>query len=116
MIDQFLGHKYISLETYRKDGTAIPTPVWFVQDQDKIYVRTIANSGKVKRIRNFPQVRVAPCDMRGGLQGSWTDAQASLVEGETGEYINQLLRKKYGMQKMFFDLMGSSSKNELLPC
>jgi len=48
----FTSQQYLNLETFRKNGAAVKTPVWFVQDGDAIFVRTLANSGKVKRIRN----------------------------------------------------------------
>ncbi|HSQ28155.1 MAG TPA: PPOX class F420-dependent oxidoreductase [Anaerolineales bacterium] len=112
MIENFSSHKYINLETYRKNGKAVPTPVWFVQDQNRLYVRTIANSGKVKRIRNNPEVRVAVCDARGGLLGDWHQAHAYLLDEDTARKVNQWLRKKYGIQKLFFDLLGKLNKSE----
>jgi hypothetical protein len=63
------GHKYLLLTTFRKAGTAVPTPIWFAEDNDKLYVKTRADSGKTKRIRNNPQVRVAPCTIRGKVTG-----------------------------------------------
>ena len=48
----FTSQQYLNLETFRKNGAAVKTPVWFVQDGDATFVRTLANSGKVKRIRN----------------------------------------------------------------
>lgn len=68
-IEQFHDQQYINLETYRRNGQAMRTPVWFMQEGDTLFVRTIANSGKVKRARNFPDVRVAPCDQTGNLRG-----------------------------------------------
>jgi PPOX class probable F420-dependent enzyme len=111
-LTQFANQTYLSLETYRKSGIAVPTPVWFVEDQGILYVRTIANSGKVKRIRNNPQVRVTPCNMRGGLLGEWVDAQARLVDESATEKINRLFKRKYGIQKFFFDLLGGGSKSQ----
>ena len=57
--------KYLSLETFRKSGQGVPTPVWFVQDGPALYISTEGSSGKVKRIRNNARVRIAPCDMWG---------------------------------------------------
>ena len=68
---QFGGQKYISLETFKKNGQGVRTPVWFVLHNDTLYVYTEANSGKVKRVRNNPQVRVAVCNMRGDVKGPW---------------------------------------------
>lgn len=112
MTNHFLDHKYINLETYRKNGKAMQTPVWFVQDQERLYVRTIANSGKVKRIRNNPEVRVAVCDARGGLLGDWHQAHAYLLDEDTATKVDRWLRKKYGLQKWFFDLLGKMNKSE----
>ena len=66
----FSRHRYLSLETYRRTGQAVATPVWFVVDRDVIYVYSLATAGKVKRIRNNPRVRIAPCDARGRLTGA----------------------------------------------
>ena len=52
-LEQFLDQKYINLETYKKDGTPIRTPVWFVIDKDLIYVITRDSTGKVKRLKHI---------------------------------------------------------------
>ncbi len=105
-LSAFKNQKYLNLETYRKSGQAMPTPVWFVQDGDKLYVRTVDNSGKVKRVRNNPHVRVAPCEVRGELKGPWVEAKASLVnDPATTQRVVQLLNQKYGLMKRAFDLM-----------
>jgi PPOX class probable F420-dependent enzyme len=63
------GQKYILLKTFRKNGQAVATPVWFGEEDDKPFVMTRSTSGKYKRIRNNPQVRVAPCTIRGVVTG-----------------------------------------------
>ena len=63
---QFADQQYLNLETYRKDGRAVRTPVWFAEDEGGVlYLRTVKDAGKVKRIRRQARVRVAPCDMAG---------------------------------------------------
>jgi PPOX class probable F420-dependent enzyme len=94
------GQKYINLETFRKNGQGVRTPVWFAGEPEdgtpeKLYVYSTANSGKAKRIRNNPRVRVAPCDMRGKLLGEWIDARAEIVTREEVEHGMKLLNKKY---------------------
>ena len=94
------GHKYINLETFRKNAQGVRTPVWFAAEPEdgtpeKLYVYSTANSGKAKRIRNNPRVRVAPCDMRGKLSGEWIDARTEIVTGEEAEHGMKLLNKKY---------------------
>ena len=63
--NQLKEAKFLNLETFRKNGNGVKTPVWFVQEGEVLYVRTIADSGKVKRIRNNQQVNVAPCKANG---------------------------------------------------
>ncbi len=111
-LTQFKGHQYINVETYRKTGEAVATPVWFIELDDKLYVRTGAQSGKIKRIRRNPKIRVAPCDARGNLLGEWVAAQAHIVDEKTAEAVNQLLKKKYGLPKAFFDTVSRLSKAE----
>jgi PPOX class probable F420-dependent enzyme len=94
---RFASEKYISLETFKKSGEAIQTPVWVVEDGGVVYVRTDPASWKAKRIRNNQRVRIAPSDMRGKPTGEWVDAQAHFVEGEEASRILELFKKKYGM-------------------
>jgi PPOX class probable F420-dependent enzyme len=107
---QFKGQSYLNLETFRKSGLGVRTPVWFVEQDGMLYVRTIDGSGKIKRIRGNGQVRVAPCKVDGALLGEWVDGRARLVDEQTAGMVNGLLRRKYGLQKMLFDVMGRGRK------
>ncbi len=98
---QFGGQKYISLETFKKNGQGVQTPVWFVLHQSAFYVYTEADSGKVKRIRNNPLVRVAVCNIRGDIKGPWLAASASLVEGDERLAADKLLDRKYFLKIVF---------------
>jgi uncharacterized protein len=109
----FERQNYLNLKTFRKTGVAVPTPVWFAEDQGVLYVRTIDGSGKVKRIRNNGSVQVAPCDARGGLLGEWIDAHASLVTSqETIAQVDRALDRKYGFQRTMFNLLGRLRKEK----
>ena len=107
----FAGQKYLNLETFKKNGTGVKTPVWFAEDasasldsnQAKLYVYTIGVSGKVKRIRNNARVRIAPCDVRGRVLGEWVEARAEIVTGEEDACGTQLLKKKYFPWKQVLD-------------
>jgi len=107
----FAGQKYLNLETFKKDGTGVKTPVWFAADpsesvdssEAKLYVYTIGVSGKVKRIRNNSLVKIAPCDMRGKVLGGWVEARAEIVTGEEDARGTQLLKKKYFPWKQLLD-------------
>lgn len=109
---QFDGHQYLNLETLRKSGVGVKTPVWFVKNENILFVRTIDDSGKVKRIRNNCHVRVVPCDARGGLLGEWVDGRAWLVDDGEAEKVDRLLNRKYGLQKRMFDAMGALKKSK----
>ena len=103
----FNKQKYLNLETFRKSGVGVKTPVWFVQEGEVLYVRTIADSYKVKRIRNNPQVNIAPCKMDGKLLGDWAQADAREVFGEDiDRKVDRLLDKKYGLMKKLFTMAG----------
>jgi len=97
----FAGQNYISLETFKKNGQGVKTPVWFVLHENAFYVYTEADSWKVKRIRHTPRVRVAVCNMRGVIKGPWLDASASVVEGDERLAADKLLDRKYFLKKVF---------------
>jgi uncharacterized protein len=111
----FENHKYLNLETFRRSGAGVQTPVWFVEANGRLYVRTIAGSGKVKRIWNNGRARVAPCDVRGGLYGEWINARARMLcedEIQQIEEINRMLNKKYGLLKSAFDMASRFQKHK----
>jgi hypothetical protein len=109
---QFANQKYLNLETYRKSGKPVPTPVWFAEDNGVLYVYSNASTGKVKRIRNNPRVRIVPCDARGGPKGEWIEAQARLVDDVEGQRGHQLLNRKYGWQKKLIDFFSGFKKSQ----
>lgn len=102
------SERYVSLATFKKDGREVRTPVWIaIDERGKSVIYTNGTSGKVKRIRNNGNVRVAPCDMRGGVTGEWVDAKARLVEDSaTRELGLRPFIDKYGWQ-MRIALLGS---------
>src|SRR5204863_2726711 len=71
--------RYLSLATFRKNGAEVRTPVWFASMNDKLYVFTAGNAGKVKRLRRSPRARIAPSDARGRVRGPWQDATARVI-------------------------------------
>jgi uncharacterized protein len=96
------SHSYISLTTFRKNGAAIPTPVWFAMEGDKMYVMTRSDSGKAKRIRNNPEVRIAPSTIRGKVTGPEVAARARFLPRESWEHARQLIRAKYWLARIPF--------------
>jgi PPOX class probable F420-dependent enzyme len=117
---QFDGHKYLNLETFKKNGDGVKTPVWFAADpasnlassDAKLYLYTIGVSGKVKRVRNNPRVKIAPCDMRGNVLGEWVEARAEIITGEEAARGMQLLNKKYFPWKQLLAFFASFSRRE----
>lgn len=92
------GAEFMLLTTYRRSGAAVPTTVWFAQVDGVLYVTTGRDAGKVKRIRNNPQVEVAPSDQVGTVQGAATAAQARLLAPEEYAAALAALQQKYGEQ------------------
>jgi PPOX class probable F420-dependent enzyme len=106
---QFGNEKYLSLETYRKNGLGVRTPVWFAAGPADpggtiLYVYSTADSGKAKRIRRSDAVKIAPCTARGTVTGAWVEARASIVGREEFERGMRLLNRKYWPVKQILDL------------
>jgi uncharacterized protein len=87
--------QYVSLTTYRKDGTPVATPVWLVSFEDGIAIWTNAKTGKVKRMRRNPAVTLAPCTVRGRVTGEPVAGQARLLSTEDNARVQALIRRKY---------------------
>ncbi|MGH2522275.1 MAG: PPOX class F420-dependent oxidoreductase [Anaerolineales bacterium] len=100
---QFAGHWYLSLETYRQNGEPVRTPMWFVEKEGVLYVRTPARTAKVKRLRHNPEVRVAPCTFWGNVQGEWVPGEARTIPAGQAGWVNGLSRRKYGLLKWGVD-------------
>jgi PPOX class probable F420-dependent enzyme len=111
-VAQFANQKYLNLESYRRDGRAVQTPLWFAQSGDRFYIYSLADAGKVKRVRNNPKVRIAPCDLRGKLKGEWVEGTAR-IEHDSGEKLgHDLLNKKYGLVKRIGNFFSSLRKKQ----
>ncbi|MEV1051911.1 PPOX class F420-dependent oxidoreductase [Streptomyces sp. NPDC049887] len=98
--------KYISLTTFRKDGTGVATPVWFAVEGGELYVWTRSDSWKVKRLRRDARVVVAACDVRGRVgEGAETvEGTARLLEGSDLKRVRKLLSRKYTWQFWLVDV------------
>ena len=94
-LDRLAAAKYLLLTTFRKDGTAVPTPVWVARDGDDLLLTTAPNAGKVKRIRRDSAVRVAPCTMRGKPTGAEVPAHARLLDAADVRHVQRLIARKY---------------------
>jgi PPOX class probable F420-dependent enzyme len=115
----FADERYISLETFKKDGDGVKTPVWTAPLDGKLVVFSAADAFKVKRLRRDPHARVAACDMRGKVRGEWREATGRILEDPADiERAHSALRKKYGWQMatgdFFAGLTGRSKKRAWL--
>ncbi|MGC1619857.1 MAG: PPOX class F420-dependent oxidoreductase [Candidatus Acidiferrum sp.] len=116
----FRDHKYLSLETFKKSGEGIKTPVWFAADPAsdlsasaaRLYIYTIGNTGKVKRIRNNPCVKIAPCKIKGEPLGEFVDATVEIITGEEAVRAMKLLNKKYFPWKQLLGFFALFSRRE----
>jgi PPOX class probable F420-dependent enzyme len=109
---QFANQKYLNIETYRKSGVPVATPVWFAEDGGVFFIYSLANAGKVKRIRGNPRVRIMPCDVRGKPKGEWVDAEARIADAATAVRGHGLLNQKYGLLKRAGDVFSRLRKRE----
>ena len=110
-LGQFYDQKYINLETYKKDNTPIKTPVWFVIDNDLIYIITRESTGKVKRLKNNQNVRVVPCSFKGEIKNEWVNGKAQKVTGSEADNVIKLRKKKYGFAVRLSGLFTSQKGN-----
>jgi PPOX class probable F420-dependent enzyme len=95
---RFRKEEFLSLETYRKNGQTIKSPMWFAQDNDALYLWTMADTSKVKRIRNNPNVNIAPCKRMGEVTGEWMTAHATIDDSPiVVAQVEAMLLKKIGL-------------------
>jgi PPOX class probable F420-dependent enzyme len=104
------GHKYCLLVTYKRNGDAVPTAVWFGLRDGNAYIRSEADVAKVKRIRNNPRVRLAPCTARGRPLGPAAEGSARVLEHPGGEEENAeaALKANYGLGRRIYERTGSA--------
>ena len=106
--NQFIDQKYLSLETYKRDNTPVQTPVWFVIDNDQLYITTKETTGKVKRLRNNQNARIAVCSMKGDIKSNWVDVGLEkILEESNVEKIVKLRKKKYGFSARLVSMFTS---------
>jgi uncharacterized protein len=109
------GQKYLSLATFRKSGAAVHTPIWFAEDAGKLYFMTSSKLGKCKRIRNNPNVTIAPCTIRGRITGRESRATVRLLQAEEFDRPRRLLRAKYWLARVPFLWRNTDVYGEITP-
>ncbi|MBT8243321.1 MAG: PPOX class F420-dependent oxidoreductase [Nitrosopumilus sp.] len=111
-LDEIKPSKCISLETYKKDNQPIKTPVWFIIKNNLVYVVTRSKTGKVKRLENNLQVKIAPCTFKGKITGNWISGTAKILDEKETKEIVKLRDKKYGFMAKVAKFF-SKNKGEL---
>jgi PPOX class probable F420-dependent enzyme len=91
----FSAYRTILMETFRQDGSAVNTPVWFVQESHLLYIGTDAESWKVKRLQATPRARIAGADAAENPATAWLDVTAQFLEGAEAARIYDLLNGRY---------------------
>lgn len=97
IFEGFYDKKYINLQTFKKNGEIVSTPVWFVLKNNEIFFRSDADSGKVKRIRNNNNIKASICDIRGNIKGQTYTGIANFQDKSRYNEINSLFDKKYSL-------------------
>jgi uncharacterized protein len=103
MIDKY---KYMNLTTFRKNGKPVVTPVWFAEADNRLFMYTDPESGKVKRLRHTSHVTVQPCTVNGKPLGDTVEARGRLLTDEAEwRFADRQLKRKYGLQKSLYEFI-----------
>lgn len=89
---------YVLLTSFRKNGTPVGTPLWAALDDGKLYVWTVTDSWKVKRIRRNPAVTVQPCTVSGTPRGAVVNGTAQILDDTGSDRVRRLIKRKYSIQ------------------
>ena len=109
------GQRYINLVTFRKSGVAVNTPIWFSENNEKLYFMTSSKSWKYRRIRNNPQVKIAPCTIRGKITGPEFTATARILPPDAFAKARRLINAKYWLARVPLLWRNSDAYIELTP-
>jgi uncharacterized protein len=109
------GQRYISLATFRKNGTPVYTPVWFGEENGRLYVMTASKTGKAKRLRNNPEVRIAPSTMRGKVTGPEFSGRVHFLKPEEFQHAQNLIKAKYWLARVPFLWRNTDTYLEITP-
>jgi PPOX class probable F420-dependent enzyme len=105
-LERLAAASYLSLTTFRRDGTPVSTPVWLARDGDRLCVITEAEAGKAKRLRHTSRVELAPCTARGEETGARAHGDATLADTAGTAHVRDLVARRYGWQFRLFDALG----------
>ena len=95
MLERFTRQRNVLLTTYRRDGTAVDTPVHVAVVDGTAYIRTYGKAWKWKRVRNVPACELAPCTARGRRTGPVVGVCGRILEGDEAARAARALAAKY---------------------
>lgn len=90
--------RFVNVQTFRRNGDGVATPVWFAEVDGGFVFGTHADSGKIRRIRNNPRVRFAAANYRGLERSDYAEATAAVLEEAQAQAADIALADKYGWQ------------------
>jgi uncharacterized protein len=102
-----VGSEFALLVTFRRSGDPMPTPVWFGLNDGSLYVESLADAGKVKRLRHDRRVRVAPCTVRGKPKGPFADGVGRILAPAEEEEAEFALDRHYGLRRRPYVRLGT---------
>lgn len=105
--DALDGAEYALVVTFRRSGQPVPTPMWFGLHNGRAYVRSLADAGKIKRLGRNPDVRVAPCTVRGKPTGPFADGVARILPADESRIAEAALDRHYGLRRRVYECVGS---------
>lgn len=114
MPSPFADHKYINLTTFRLSGVPVTTTVWFAEEDGRLYVTTIAQSGKAKRLSNNRNVLITPSTGTGKPLGPEREAEGRILPATEAANAARRLREKYGWLLRIFHWLGSIRGQEYI--
>jgi PPOX class probable F420-dependent enzyme len=103
-IDSFTTSRHGSIVSFRRDGRAVPTPVWVALADGHVYVRSERASGKVRRLRRDPRALVAPCTRRGQPTGAPLEMIARVLPPAEEQIGESALKRRFGFGRELFEL------------
>jgi uncharacterized protein len=106
------GRQYATLVTFRRNGAAVPSPLWFgLDDEGRFYSHTMADGGKVKRLRNDPRVLLVASTRRGKPIGPVYRGLAREVPAEEEAHAEAAMAANYGLGRKLF--MATSGQEDI---
>jgi uncharacterized protein len=102
-----IGEEFALLVTFRRSGAPVPTPVWFGMQDGRLYVESLADAGKVKRVGHDRRVRVAPCTVRGKPKGPFADGVGRILEAAEEQNAELALDRHYGLRRRLYRRLGA---------